>query len=418
MLLRVIAVVSGAPLATALLASGCGRVPVEEPRLDDDATVAGADSSLPLFESGVSTDAFVARSDASRPPAPPGCPERLMHDVGPSCAADAGMVVAVCLPLPESGTCDSYTDACILYRYTCGLIQGGRTVECPMSVGDACCWQVSGDCAVGRPFVVDGRAIVASLANEDTGWLDASLLARLALAPVALDLDERTRATIADVWARDALAEHASVASFSRFVSELLAVGAPAELVTAARKATAEEIEHARIGFSLATHYAGAPLGPGVLVIDDTSSGRVDLADLAARTAAEGCVAETIASLQLSAAADAARDATLGALLRAMAEEEAEHALLAWRMVRWAIDAGGAPVVEAVGAVFVHASSHVGFGPCATRETDVLRAHGILTRRERHCSAVAALRDVIAPAARSLLEARGADHQRTSRTPA
>jgi hypothetical protein len=128
---------------------------------------------------------------------------------------------------------------------------------------------------------------------------------------------------------------------------------------------------------------------------------RIDLADFAARTAAEGCIAETLAVLQIHASADAARDPTLSSLLRATAVEESEHALLAWRTVRWAIETGGARVRDAVRDVLARASSYVAFGACATDDVDagLLREHGVLSRRERHDLAIAALASVIAPAA-------------------
>jgi hypothetical protein len=46
---------------------------------------------------------------------------------------------------------------------------------------------------------------------------------------------------------------------------ELLALGAPAELVEKAHVAALDEIEHARICFALASAYGGERYGPGPL---------------------------------------------------------------------------------------------------------------------------------------------------------
>ena len=52
-------------------------------------------------------------------------------------------------------------------------------------------------------------------------------------------------------WLAAALAEHASVASFSKFALELLAVGAPASLLQRAHQAALDEIRHAQLSFDV-----------------------------------------------------------------------------------------------------------------------------------------------------------------------
>jgi hypothetical protein len=46
--------------------------------------------------------------------------------------------------------------------------------------------------------------------------------------------------------------EHASVAAFARFTLDLLALGAPADLVQSAQQALGDEIAHAELCFGLA----------------------------------------------------------------------------------------------------------------------------------------------------------------------
>lgn len=399
MLLKILAAVSSAPIAVTALAAACGGGVDQGAQEDGSAPTDAGEASSPT-----------ATTPPPDPRTPPSCVAPLYEralETTARCDVDSGNYNAepVCFPLPEDGgSCESrYSEECVLWGYSCGLIRGGAAVDCVLPVADACCWQVSGDCAVGRPFVVDGRALVAPL-RGDGAWGLAERTP-VSLEAFAADLDPAARAAIADVWSRDGLSEHASVASFARFILELLALGAPADLVTGAQRAVADEIAHAERCFTLAALYAGAPRGPGALDVSGALAQPMSLAAFAARTAAEGCIAETVAALQLHAAADAAREGSLSALLRRTAEEESEHVLLAWRAVRWAIEEGGAPVRHAVSAVFARASAHVGFGPCADDAIDasLLRAHGILSRRERHDLAVAALRSVIAPAAEQLL---------------
>ena len=60
--------------------------------------------------------------------------------------------------------------------------------------------------------------------------------------PDLTSLDSTTRAHIAQEWTAMGLAEHASVASFARFTLQLMAVGAPAELLHAAQLGAADEV--------------------------------------------------------------------------------------------------------------------------------------------------------------------------------
>lgn len=302
----------------------------------------------------------------------------------------------VCLPMPANGKCESYPNKCVLSRYQCGHAQGGDQVldKLPTKEPATCCWKVKGGCAVGRPFVVAGEVRLASL-ERGGGWLAPGL-------DGPRTVDERDRVALAAVWAQDGLTEHASVASFAQLVLELLALGAPADLVRGAQEAMADEVRHAEQAFALASRYAGHEVAPGPL--DTRGAASVSsLAHFAARAAAEGCIAETIASLQLRAAADAAEEPAIADVLRATADDEEAHALLAYRIVAWAIARGGPDVRASVASVFADATSHVGFGPCPDEAID-LRAHGVLSRRERHDLAVVALREVIAPAGAALGE--------------
>ena len=405
--------IAGAPVVvTATTTGACGGRTV-----DEEERTARSDGSAPSSDPTSPGALPVGSSPPSRSlpaGAPAHCSVPLEREPARADCGDGSEYPCnvVCLPLPEDGgSCASRHEIeCILWGYSCGLTRKGDEVVGTFAATDACCWLVRGGCAVGRPFVVGDRAREAPLVADAT-WASPALGPDVAQAVASLD--PSIRRTIADTWARDGLAEHASIASFARFVMELLALGAPPELVSAAQTAIGDETRHARQCFALASTYAGAPCGPGPLDVVGALGASVDLIDFAVRTASEGCVAETVAALQLHAAANAAEVPTIASLLRGIADEETEHALLAWRAVRWAIEKGGEGVRRAVGEVFARASAHVGFGPCPDESADpgILGEHGILTRRQRHDLAVAALETVIAPAADALLS-RGRPHER------
>ena len=71
---------------------------------------------------------------------------------------------------------------------------------------------------IRRPFLV-GASMRSSQVAERDDWLAS-------LAPVEVT-DATTRALLAEVWLKDGLEEHASVAAFARFTLLLLSVGAP-----------------------------------------------------------------------------------------------------------------------------------------------------------------------------------------------
>ncbi len=310
----------------------------------------------------------------------------------------------VCFPkLPDGPACTAlYSDSCILETYSCGLSEVGATF-CPDLGADQCCYTVVGECFIGRPFMVGG---VARLASATTGacWTtgddDASVM------PNVADLDSPSREALAAFWTREGLTEHASVASFSRFTLQLLALGAPADLVRDATRATADEVEHARTAFSFASTYAGRVIAPSALDVSGALDGLVDRTLAAASIASEGCVAETVSALQIRLAADEATDPAVGAALRRIADEEMEHALLAWRALAWLLEAKDAQMHAAVARVFDEAAAHVGIGPVveAAGEGARMRAHGYLPVDDRRRHAAEVLQAVVGPCARALLQ--------------
>lgn len=313
-----------------------------------------------------------------------------------------------CTPLPLSASCaDVDLQALVDETNTCfGTECSGPwvwNVACgpDPAVADACCYLLNyeeGQVCPGRPFLVDGRCRLAPTVPR-ADWTDD-----LTDDDPVPALDAPTRHALAAAFAEAAAFEHASVASFSRFTLELLAVGAPARLVAASASAVAEELAHARLFYALAARHGGAPLGPGPLDIAG-SLAPTDLERAALRAAAEGCIAETVSAWQALAAARHARDPGLRARLAALADEELRHCELAWRFVRWAL--GRAPTMRpALRAVFAAAPDHLPRGPGLSDAADpaLLRAHGMLPPEDRRHLAREALERLVAPAARALLD--------------
>lgn len=289
----------------------------------------------------------------------------------------------------------------------CGCFEYVAEVPCgPDPDASECCYYAlmyQDEICEGRPFQVHGQARLADVASR-RDWLAAD-----ADTPCLDGLDDATRRALADAWTKDGLFEHASIASFARFILELMAVGAPADLIADAQQALADEIRHAKRCFSLASAYAGEPVGPGSLAITDGLSERHDLSAIAVATAVEGCINETLATIAAHEAAAVATDPAAKATLQAIADDESRHAALAWRFVAWACERDGA-TRQAVAEAFRsarHVTSEGAAGPPLPAGTDhaALRAHGQLPHDDRRAVLEQAFADVVQPCAEAMLRA-------------
>lgn len=247
---------------------------------------------------------------------------------------------------------------------------------------------------VRRPFLV-GSAMRAAEPSARDDWSDAL--------PPANDLDEKTRAALARAWLDDALQEHASIAAFARFSMMMMSVSAPADLVADSQRASLDEVRHARACFSLARRYGADAMGPAELRVDDAMA-PLSLAELAALTAEEGCVGETLGALLAEEQAARATDSVAASILERIARDEARHAELAWRFVAWAVARGGEDVARAVRAAIARATKAtlaMEIRPLGV-DAEAWSAHGRLTCAESRAIAARGIAEIVEPATRAL----------------
>lgn len=206
----------------------------------------------------------------------------------------------------------------------------------------------------GRPLH-DGDTVVVASTRERAGW---AVRAELSGA-----WPESVRAHAALGWSREAAFEHASVAAFARLAIDLMVHGAPADLVDAAHVAARDEIRHAERCYGIASAFAGTTLGPAPLALGATTTAPT-LEALAVECFRDGCVNETVAALSVAEASRRAGTPELRATLAAIAEDEARHAELSYRILAWALREGGPALGVRIG-----------------RELDVVRAELAATLR-------------------------------------
>ena len=244
----------------------------------------------------------------------------------------------------------------------------------------------------GRPFTVEGRARFA-IPTTGAAWRGQ-------------DAETRPGPTVAGrvarVWTAAGRAEHASVASFARFSLELMALGAPAELLLGAAQAMADEVAHARACFGVAAA-AGAEVGDvGPLDVGGALDAAGDPAATLVSLIREGCVGETVSALRAERALGGARVPVVRSALETIVTDEGRHAAYAWRCVRWILEAH--PGLRGLAAdTFAAAAPGDTALPAADPAAPALAGWGVLDARARRRAEADAWRAVIGPGVAALL---------------
>lgn len=240
---------------------------------------------------------------------------------------------------------------------------------------------VGPNCDIGRPFTDDaGEWRRAPTVPRDDWAAD--------LAAAAAGLTEEQRRSLIAHWIDVAALEHASVASFARHTLELLALGAPADLVADVQQAAADEVRHAQLAYGMVQALGGESVGPGALDVVGMGPRATPGAVLEALLR-EGCVGETFGAAEAALASSRATGSA-GVVMAEIATDEARHAVLAWRTVRWLLGAHPelGPVLDRIRAPEPHPA-----GPAHP-----LAAHGLLADDERAALHRRVWDQVVAPA--------------------
>jgi hypothetical protein len=284
---------------------------------------------------------------------------------------------AVCRD-PDLDTCRSDAD-CSGYEDDCGTSWGATAPY-------ACHGE---DCAIGRPLLVESAPRTAPLVARDD-WV--------AEAPPHIDAPQAVRRRLAARWAAIAALEHASVASFARFTLQLMALGAPADLLADTQRAAADEVEHARLAYALAAAAGGAPVGPGPLDLSGAAPA-FDPAGVMRGLVDEACVGETLGAAEAAEAARRCHDPAVRAVLTRIADDETRHAALAWRSLSWLLDAHP-HLREEARARLLDAAATLGGADLGPDQG--LAAHGLLSGPALTALRQETIRAVVAPCVAAL----------------
>jgi hypothetical protein len=251
-------------------------------------------------------------------------------------------------------------------------------------VPTACCYDLPRHCVppyVGRALRVDGELMFAE-SELRADWSDAANLG-VAQAPRVDHFPVEQRAKRAEAWRHIAALEHASVASFARVSLQLMALGAPPDLLAQTHAAALDEIVHARLAYGLCSAFSGCDEGPGRLPVPAALIAPTDVASFARDTFLDACVEESVGAVAARTLAEQEPDPSVRAVLLRIADDEERHAELAWRTLAWAVRAGGAHVLRQLSRALAELAP--------ARAADAVRAR--------------VLEELIEPCARALLEA-------------
>jgi len=165
----------------------------------------------------------------------------------------------------------------------------------------------------------------------------------------AADLPEDLRRSLADLWRARMISEHRSVGIFSLYTLDLLGVGAPAEVLSLACRATLDEVRHAELFARLASLYSGTletpPPGTSPLPEDP----EVPMSHQVAREALHLCVcAETYSTAMLGELHERARDPAVKGALGVVLADEIFHARMGWSFLKTLLEGPESAVLREV----------------------------------------------------------------------
>ncbi len=210
----------------------------------------------------------------------------------------------------------------------------------------------SADFTRGRQLRSFGRVLLPKLRPRRAWTL-------VTLEPEIVPAGEDERRALAAQWRENGRTEHASVAAFARLTLDLMALGAPPELLHAAQRDADDEIAHAELCFSLARALDGeetspAPFPEAQKVRTSSSSRKVALATLAVDSLLDGALHEGVSARIIARLAKRCDDPAIRSVLKTLAADEGRHAAHGWDVVRYCLDEGGEDVARALeGALHV-----------------------------------------------------------------
>jgi hypothetical protein len=176
--------------------------------------------------------------------------------------------------------------------------------------------------------------------------------------------------------------------------------GAPPSLLRAAHEAALDEIEHARLAYSLASAYAGEPVGPGRLDVTGVAPS-TDEREIVTALVREACVGETTAAAEALEISTLVTDPALREAYARIARDESRHAELGWRCLAWMLNRS--PELRSTAErAFSRAMESISAAPLVASDV-VAPEHGLLSSASLADLRARAAEEIVGPCRRALL---------------
>ena len=182
-----------------------------------------------------------------------------------------------------------------------------------------------------EPLLQTPLPLNASVLQEVPGWQPEPLQ------PDVETLNGPQRTAAAARWAALGIDTHLGTANASRFAMSLLAIAAPARLVESALEVARGRVQHARIGFGLASAYADRPIGPRATAVLPSLPDHNAVFEEAISVY---CISATISAICWEEALASAEDPAVWEALGILKAGAWAHTRLGWDVIAWAIHAG------------------------------------------------------------------------------
>ncbi len=175
----------------------------------------------------------------------------------------------------------------------------------------------------------DGRHLLLPPVVRDGAWAED------APAPAVRD------PAVAAAWRENGRTEHASVAAFARLTLDLMALGAPPELLADAQSDARDELRHTLLCFGLARGLDGRAESPGPFPAARTgglpANRTLAFVRLAVDSLVDGALNEGVSARVVGRLAKTCEDPAIRPVLAEIAADEGRHAAHGWEVVAWCL---------------------------------------------------------------------------------
>lgn len=211
----------------------------------------------------------------------------------------------------------------------------------------------------------------------------------------ASQLSDSVRSVLIDLWRARTLSEHRSVSIFATYTLDLLAAGAPAEVLSLACRASLDEVRHAELFAKLTRCYSGVEEtpSPGISVMPEAPEHT--MTELAAIEALHLCVgAESYSAALLHTLFSNAKDPVVRDVVAIVLADEIHHARMGWAFIASLLRGKHGEAVHAVLQPQLYPTlKGLSVGLLGTeaeeptllteQELEIARGHGYLTLKEQ-----------------------------------